>query len=45
MTDDENAIRQVVESWSTASKSGDIATVLGLMADDAIFMVPGQEPR
>lgn len=27
-----------------ASKSGDVATVLGLMTDDAIFMVPGQEP-
>jgi uncharacterized protein (TIGR02246 family) len=27
-----------------ASKSGDLATVLSLMTDDVIFMVPGQEP-
>lgn len=44
MTDDERAIRQVVETWSIASKSGDTTTVLGLMTDDVIFMVPGQEP-
>lgn len=44
MTDDEKAIRQVVETWSTASQSGDIATVLDLMTDDVVFMVPGQEP-
>lgn len=44
MTDDEKAIRQVVETWSAASKSGDIATVLSLMTDDVIFMVAGQEP-
>ena len=28
----------------TASNSGDLATVLNLMADDVIFMVPGREP-
>lgn len=44
MTDDERAIRQLVESWMTASRAGDTATVLSLMTDDAIFMVPGQEP-
>jgi uncharacterized protein (TIGR02246 family) len=44
VTDDEKAIRQVVEDWTAASKRGDTATVLGLMTDDAIFMVPGQEP-
>jgi uncharacterized protein (TIGR02246 family) len=44
MTDDEKAIRQVVETWMAASKSGDVATVLTLMTDDVIFMVPGQEP-
>jgi uncharacterized protein (TIGR02246 family) len=30
--------------WLSASKSGDMAKVLSLMADDVIFMVPGQEP-
>jgi uncharacterized protein (TIGR02246 family) len=27
-----------------ASRAGDTATVLSLMADDAVFMVPGQAP-
>jgi uncharacterized protein (TIGR02246 family) len=44
MTDDEKAIRSLVETWFSASKAGDIATVLSLMTDDVIFMVPGQEP-
>ena len=44
MSDDERAIRQVVETWMSASRSGDIDTVLGLMADDVIFMAPGREP-
>jgi len=44
MTDDEKAVRQVVETWMAASKAGDLATVLSLMTDDAVFMVPGQEP-
>lgn len=41
---DELAIRELVETWMTATKKGDLATVLTLMADDAIFMVPGREP-
>lgn len=44
MTDDERAIRQLVETWMTASRAGDTATVLSLMCDDVVFMVPGQEP-
>ena|ERR1043166_163103 len=44
MKPDEQAIRELVEAWMTASKSGDLATVLSLMADDVIFMVPGKEP-
>lgn len=44
MTNDEREIRQVVETWSSASRSGDTATILGLMTDDVIFMVPGNEP-
>jgi uncharacterized protein (TIGR02246 family) len=41
---DEQAIRKLVDTWLSASKRGDFATVLGLMADDVIFMVPGREP-
>ena len=44
MTDDERAIRQLVETWMIATKNGDNATVLTLMTDDAIFVVPGKEP-
>ena len=44
MLDDERAIRELVKTWLDASKAGDIATVLDLMTDDAIFMVPGQKP-
>jgi uncharacterized protein (TIGR02246 family) len=44
MTNDERAIRQLIDTWFAATKSGDIPTVLGLMTDDVVFMVPGQEP-
>jgi uncharacterized protein (TIGR02246 family) len=44
MTDDERAIRALVETWMAASKAGDTQTVLSLMDDDAVFMVPGAEP-
>jgi uncharacterized protein (TIGR02246 family) len=42
--DEEQAIRQLVDTWLTASESGDLSTILTLMADDVIFMVPGREP-
>jgi uncharacterized protein (TIGR02246 family) len=42
--DQEQAIRQLVDTWLTASESGDLSTILTLMADDVIFMVPGREP-
>jgi uncharacterized protein (TIGR02246 family) len=44
MTDDERAIRAVVDRWFAASRSGDLETVLSLMTDDVVFMVPGQQP-
>lgn len=44
MTDDERAIRDLVDTWMTATKSGDLPTVLSLMTEDVIFMVPGQKP-
>jgi uncharacterized protein (TIGR02246 family) len=44
MSDDERAIRNLVEKWLAASKSGDLDTLLGLMTDDVIFMVPGRKP-
>ena len=44
MTEDERSIRTLVNTWMTATQRGDLQTVLSLMADDVIFMVPGQEP-
>jgi uncharacterized protein (TIGR02246 family) len=44
MTEDERAIRDLVATWMQASQAGDIQTVLSLMADDVVFMVPGREP-
>jgi uncharacterized protein (TIGR02246 family) len=44
MSDDERAIRQLIDTWMAASKAGDTATVLSLMTDDVLFMVPGREP-
>jgi uncharacterized protein (TIGR02246 family) len=44
MSPDERAIRELVDTWMTASRAGDTTTVLSLMSDDVIFMVPGREP-
>lgn len=41
---DEDEIRKLVDTWLTATKAGDSETVLGLMTEDAVFLVPGQEP-
>jgi uncharacterized protein (TIGR02246 family) len=43
-SDDERAIRDVVARWFDASRRGDTQTVLSLMCDDAVFLVPGREP-
>jgi len=44
MSPDERAIRDLVDDWMKATRAGDTATVLSLMSDDVIFMVPGREP-
>src|SRR5215471_6145695 len=44
MTDDERAIRELVNVWLAASKAGDLQTILSLMTNDVIFMVPGRRP-
>ena len=41
---DEQAIRELVHNWVTASKKHDLATMLDLLADDVLFIVPGKEP-
>ena len=42
MQNDEEEIRQLVSTWMAASRAGDVETVLSLMADDVVFLVPGQ---
>ena len=44
MTEDERAIRELVDMWMEASRRGDVETVLSLMTDDIVFMTPGREP-
>jgi uncharacterized protein (TIGR02246 family) len=41
---DEQEIRQLIATWMSATRSGDVATVLSLMADDVVFLLPGREP-
>ena len=44
MNMDEQAIRRLVAQWHSATAAGDVETVLGLMAEDVVFLVPGQLP-
>ena len=41
MQSDEQEIRQLVATWMAATQSGDVDTILSLMAEDAVFLVPG----
>ena len=41
---DEQKIRDLVATWLRASAAGDLQTVLGLMAEDVVFLMPGQPP-
>ncbi|WP_375201180.1 YybH family protein [Hyphococcus sp.] len=44
MTNDEKAIRQLVDDWMTATKAGDKAAILNLVADDVLFLTPFGPP-
>jgi uncharacterized protein (TIGR02246 family) len=44
LQNDEQAIRELVTTWLSATKAGDTERVLSLMAEDAVFLVPGQPP-
>lgn len=41
---DEQEIRALVARWMEATRSGDVETVLSLIAEDAVFLLPGQPP-
>jgi uncharacterized protein (TIGR02246 family) len=44
MASDEEQIRELVDRWMAATEAGDADTVLGLMTDDVVFLVPGRAP-
>jgi len=44
MSDDEQAILALIETWMQATRAGDTGTVLSLMTEDAVFTVAGREP-
>jgi len=41
---DERAIREVDSTWIGAVNAGDLVRLLSLMADDVVFLNPGQAP-
>ena len=44
MGPDERAIREVHSTWINAVNAGDLACLLSWMADDVVFLNPGQAP-
>ncbi len=41
---DEQQIRDLIATWMKASREGDHATVMNLMAEDVVFLTPGDAP-
>ena len=39
MPSDEQEIRQLISTWMTATKAGDIESVLKLMSEDVVFLL------
>ena len=44
MPNDEQSIRDLIATWHAATAKGDLPTVLTLMAEDVVFLVPGRPP-
>ena len=44
MGSDERAIRELHSTWIDAVNAGDLVRLLTLMADDVVFLNPGQAP-
>jgi uncharacterized protein (TIGR02246 family) len=44
MPNDEQMIRDVIETWMRATAKGDVNAILKLMDEDAVFLVTGQPP-
>lgn len=44
MQNDEQAIRKLVDEWQAAAAEGDLQRLGELMAEDVVFLTPGQAP-
>jgi uncharacterized protein (TIGR02246 family) len=44
MRSDEEQIRELLATWMSATRSGDVDAVLDLIADDVVFLVAGRPP-
>lgn len=44
MKTDEEQIRELVATWMAATKAGDTDTVLNLITEDVVFLIPGRPP-
>jgi uncharacterized protein (TIGR02246 family) len=44
MSNDEQAIRDLVATWCRATEAGDLEGILPLISDDMVFLTPGQAP-
>ena len=44
MEPDEQAIRELHSTWIAAVNAGDLGRLLNLMADDVVFLNPGEAP-
>lgn len=44
MSNDEQAIRDLIETWCRETESGNLDGILPLMADDVVFLTPGRAP-
>src|SRR5205809_6508321 len=41
---DDQAIRELIDTWLRAAAEGDLDKMLTLMAEDAVFLTPGNPP-
>lgn len=44
MQKDEQAIRDMIQTWLRASAAGDVEKLLSMLAEDVVFLLPGQPP-
>jgi uncharacterized protein (TIGR02246 family) len=44
MQNDEQAIRDLIADWQSAAETGDVERLRTMLAEDVIFLTPGQPP-